>query len=90
MVDANHPLAGQTVALELRIAAVRPALSAEIEEAAELLERGHSVATGLLPAARLLRRPSTDSAKAGPRSDVAPDHPESVGASASRTPSSSS
>jgi len=69
VIDANHPLAGQTVTLQLRVEAVRPALLAEIEEAATLLEQGQTVATSLLPATRLLRRPSTATA-----ADSPPDH----------------
>ncbi len=59
VLDTNHPLAGQTVTLEVRVEAVRPALAQEIEEAIELLEARQTSATSLLPAAGLLRRPST-------------------------------
>ncbi len=59
MLDTNHPLAGQTITLQVRVEAVRPALHQEIEEAIELLEAGQTGATSLLPAAGLLRRPST-------------------------------
>ncbi|HEX2732979.1 MAG TPA: FKBP-type peptidyl-prolyl cis-trans isomerase [Polyangiaceae bacterium] len=58
VVDANHPLAGQSVELEVQIEAVRPALAAEISEASELLDASRGQAQGLLPATRLLRRPS--------------------------------
>src|SRR5690606_5548774 len=58
VIDANHPLAGQTVTLQLQVEAVRPALMAEIEEAARFLEQCQNPATSLIPAARLLRRPS--------------------------------
>jgi FKBP-type peptidyl-prolyl cis-trans isomerase SlyD len=64
VLDANHPLAGQTVTLAVRIEAVRPALTEEIAEAAELLESGQAGAPRLLPAAGLLRRPSTADSRA--------------------------
>lgn len=36
VLDANHPLAGQSVRLELTIASARPALQAELERAEQL------------------------------------------------------
>jgi FKBP-type peptidyl-prolyl cis-trans isomerase SlyD len=90
VLDANHPLAGQTVVLELRVAAVRPALAAEIAEAAQLLERGQTAATSLLPAARLLRRPSTTSSQASQRPEAALEDTESVAPSEPEHPSSDS
>lgn len=59
VLDTNHPLAGQKVSIELEVRAVRPALEQEIQEAVELLESGRAGASSLLPAAGLLRRPST-------------------------------
>jgi FKBP-type peptidyl-prolyl cis-trans isomerase 2 len=59
VVDMNHPLAGQSVTLWLCVEAVRPALTAEIEEAVQLVENGGSRPASLLPAASLVRRPST-------------------------------
>lgn len=58
VVDANHPLSGQRITLELRVEAVRPALSGEIDEARTLLEETPLAAPSLLPAASLLRRPT--------------------------------
>jgi FKBP-type peptidyl-prolyl cis-trans isomerase SlyD len=58
VVDLNHPLAGQDVELLLCVQAVRPALSAEIAEAISMLEAEPKPVQGLLPATRLLRRPS--------------------------------
>jgi FKBP-type peptidyl-prolyl cis-trans isomerase SlyD len=58
VVDTNHPLAGQHVELDVTVEAVRPALADEISEAITLLEAAPEGAQGLLPAARLLRRPS--------------------------------
>lgn len=58
VVDLNHPLAGQDVELLLCVQAVRPALSAEIDEAIAMLEAEPNLVQGLLPATRLLRRPS--------------------------------
>lgn len=58
VVDTNHPLAGQDVELDVTVEAVRPALADEISEAIALLEAEPEGAQGLLPAARLLRRPS--------------------------------
>lgn len=55
-LDANHPLAGQTVALELRVVGLRVASSAELEAAEEeLLARGEDRAPDVL-ASRLLKR----------------------------------
>jgi len=59
VVDTNHPLAGQSVTMWLRVEAVRPALTAEIEEAVQLLENGQTPPPSLLPATSLVRRPST-------------------------------
>ena len=58
VVDLNHPLAGQDIEISLCVQAVRPALSAEIAEAIAMLEAEPDAVQGLLPAARLLRRPS--------------------------------
>jgi FKBP-type peptidyl-prolyl cis-trans isomerase SlyD len=57
VVDTNHPLAGQSVALELRVVAVRPATTTEIEQATARLEQGFPSEEGppLLPVASLLR-----------------------------------
>lgn len=55
-LDANHPLAGQTVALELRVVGLRIASSAELSAAeAELLARSEDSAPDVL-ASRLLKR----------------------------------
>lgn len=55
-LDANHPLAGQTVALELRVVGLRIATSAELKVAeAELAARNEDDAPDVL-ASRLLRR----------------------------------
>lgn len=65
VLDANHPLAGQDVRLRLMVESVRPAQAAELLLAAEELEtrqagtaEGDFAGGGLLPAARLLRRPA--------------------------------
>jgi FKBP-type peptidyl-prolyl cis-trans isomerase SlyD len=58
VADTNHPLAGQDVELDVTVQAVRPALADELQEAITLLEAAPEGAQGLLPAARLLRRPS--------------------------------
>lgn len=57
VADTNHPLAGQSVALELRVATVRPATATEIEQATVRLQRGFPPEEGpaLLPVASLLR-----------------------------------
>jgi FKBP-type peptidyl-prolyl cis-trans isomerase SlyD len=61
VVDTNHPLAGQTVALELRVVTVRPATTTEIDEATARLQQGPSATETaeegppLLPVASLLR-----------------------------------
>jgi FKBP-type peptidyl-prolyl cis-trans isomerase SlyD len=55
-VDTNHPLAGQTVRLELHIENVRPATSGEVAQAEEALEGTHEPDEAvLLPIERLLR-----------------------------------
>lgn len=54
-VDTNHPLAGQTVRLELRVEHVRPATSGEVAQAEELLAGAEPEEDGLLPIERLLR-----------------------------------
>jgi FKBP-type peptidyl-prolyl cis-trans isomerase 2 len=55
-LDANHPLAGQTVVLELRVVALRVATSAELESAqAELAQRQAGDEPDVL-ASSLLRR----------------------------------
>ena len=53
VVDANHPLAGQTVRLELRILAVRPASSEEIAAAEARLIAGEET---LIPLGRLVKK----------------------------------
>lgn len=58
VLDTNHPLAGQTIAIDVLVRAVRPALSQELEEAVELLESSGPGSSSLLPATGLLRRPS--------------------------------
>lgn len=62
LVDANHPLAGQTVRLEMEVTGVRPARGDELEEAQAELEARQFEAQRLLPATRLLRRPSGEPA----------------------------
>lgn len=55
-LDANHPLAGQKVALELRVVGLRIASSAELKAAEEeLVERSEDSAPDVL-ASRLLKR----------------------------------
>ena len=55
-LDANHPLAGQTVALELRVVGLRIASSAELSAAEEeLLAHSEDSAPDVL-ASRLLKR----------------------------------
>lgn len=63
VVDTNHPLAGQTVRIELVVESVRPATSDEIEQAVLRLERRQEEAPlapepGLVPPGRLLQGPS--------------------------------
>lgn len=57
VADTNHPLAGQNVALELRLVTVRPATAQEIDQAAARLQAGSPASEGpaLLPVAALLR-----------------------------------
>jgi len=56
LLDTNHPLAGQNLLFEIQILAVRPATTAEIDEATALLLSGHEpLGSGLLPASGLLR-----------------------------------
>lgn len=62
LVDANHPLAGQSVRLEMEVTGVRPARADELEEARAELEARQFEAQRLLPATRLLRRPSGEPA----------------------------
>jgi FKBP-type peptidyl-prolyl cis-trans isomerase SlyD len=56
-VDTNHPLAGQTVRLELHVEHVRPATSGEVAQAEEALSGDveDNEEGGLLPIERLLR-----------------------------------
>jgi len=59
IVDQNHPLAGQTLRVEVRVLETRPATAAELAAAAEALEvpaRGPE--TRLILAERLIRKPS--------------------------------
>jgi FKBP-type peptidyl-prolyl cis-trans isomerase SlyD len=56
IVDAHHPLAGQTVTLDLAIEDVRPATGDELERADRLL-REAAGAGPLLPAGRLIPAP---------------------------------
>lgn len=57
VVDHNHPLAGQAVALELELLSVRPAEAEELERSIERLEAetGRQAAAALLPVEALLR-----------------------------------
>ncbi|HVZ35085.1 MAG TPA: FKBP-type peptidyl-prolyl cis-trans isomerase [Polyangiaceae bacterium] len=55
-LDANHPLAGQTVALELRVLETRIASSAELQSAAEELDARDGAPAPDVLVARLLRR----------------------------------
>lgn len=55
-VDTNHPLAGQTVRLDLHVEHVRPATHGEVAQAEEALTEATPVdESGLLPIERLLR-----------------------------------
>lgn len=55
-VDTNHPLAGQTVRLDLHVEHVRPATSGEVAQAEEALAGvAETDQAGLLPIERLLR-----------------------------------
>jgi FKBP-type peptidyl-prolyl cis-trans isomerase 2 len=61
VADTNHPLAGQSVTLELRVETVQPATAEEIEQAIARLQQGQpetvSAESGLslLPVEALLR-----------------------------------
>ncbi len=59
VLDTNHPLAGQTVRLEVSIAAVRPATAEELAAADAQLEQATGAAdplvSGLIPLERLRR-----------------------------------
>lgn len=57
-VDTNHPLAGQSVRLDLHVEHVRPATGGEVAQAEEALSadpEDELVDAGLLPIERLLR-----------------------------------
>jgi FKBP-type peptidyl-prolyl cis-trans isomerase SlyD len=57
VLDANHPLAGQKVELDVVVEDVRPATELEMEQAAALLESNQGRGPGtLIPADRLLKR----------------------------------
>ncbi len=62
LVDANHPLAGQSVRLEMEVTGVRPARADDLDAARAELETRQFEAQRLLPATRLLRRPSGEPA----------------------------
>jgi FKBP-type peptidyl-prolyl cis-trans isomerase SlyD len=57
VADTNHPLAGQTISLEVKIEAVRPATAAELAQGALRLQQlqGGRAQDPLLPVASLLR-----------------------------------
>lgn len=55
-LDANHPLAGQTVTLELSVLAIRAASSAELQAAAAALAEAEAQDAPHVLAASLLRR----------------------------------
>jgi FKBP-type peptidyl-prolyl cis-trans isomerase SlyD len=55
-LDANHPLAGQTVTLELSVLETRAASSAELRAAAAALAEAEAQDTPLILASSLLRR----------------------------------
>lgn len=55
IVDFNHPLAGQALRYEVRILTVRPASSAELARAEQMLTLPPSVETPLVAPERLLR-----------------------------------
>lgn len=56
VLDANHPLAGQTVELRVTVDAVRPATRAEIDAATERLNSAAEGAMHVVPLARLTER----------------------------------
>lgn len=59
IVDQNHPLAGQTLRVEVRVLETRPATTTELEAAAKALEEPEQgPETQLIVAERLLRGPS--------------------------------
>ncbi|GMV13906.1 MAG: peptidylprolyl isomerase [Myxococcales bacterium] len=59
VVDQNHPLAGQTLRVEVRVLETRPATAAELEAAAQALnEPARRPESQLISAERLLRGPS--------------------------------
>jgi FKBP-type peptidyl-prolyl cis-trans isomerase SlyD len=55
VVDANHPLAGQSVTFDLEVLAVRPATDEEVSAAEDALDEPESADGPLIPAARLLQ-----------------------------------
>ena len=71
VLDANHPLSGQQVELDVVVEAVRPATSPEMEAAAALLESGGAPLRALIPTERLLKR----SARQNAGVPGAPAHP---------------
>jgi FKBP-type peptidyl-prolyl cis-trans isomerase SlyD len=66
LVDANHPLAGRSVEVDLVVDGIRPAFAAELAEAEAALASAQGVpAPGLdigtlIPAGRLLKRSQSD------------------------------
>ena len=58
VVDRNHPLAGQSLRVEVEVRATRPATAEELEEAERAAEaEPGTAASPLIPADRLLRGP---------------------------------
>jgi len=67
VIDTNHPLAGQVIELRVEVDEVRPATSAELDDARRMLPSGHDeTGQSLLPASQLLRGGATKTARNSP------------------------
>lgn len=62
VLDGNHPLAGQSALVEVRVEGVRPATLVELQLAAEDVEARSVPSESLLPGHRLVQRPPAPAA----------------------------